>query len=212
MKGMRSKRVRWVMGGVAALAGVVLALPFLVDRQARGFCVDRVDAVRPTRVALVFGAGLLKNGTPSPILRDRVDAAVELYRTGKVARLLMSGDNRFPWYNEPKAMTEYAVKHGVPASAIVQDFGGRSTYDTCYRVRHIFGVRQAVLVSQEFHIARATYIARSLGIDAVGLGVSDFDRYPNLRWSMSMREFYAKVSATLDLCVIHPQPEVGGRP
>src|SRR5664280_227676 len=112
----------------------------------------------PTRpVAIVFGAGLWRNGTATPVLQDRVQTAANLYFAGKVEKLLMSGDNRFVDYNEPAVMRQLAMSLGVPDGAIVLDYAGRRTYDTCYRAKAIFGVNEAILVTQAFHLPRAIY-------------------------------------------------------
>ncbi|HMV51973.1 MAG TPA: ElyC/SanA/YdcF family protein, partial [Blastocatellia bacterium] len=100
------------------------------------------------RVAIVFGASVYGNGDLSPILEDRVDTAIELYRARKVDRILVSGDNRHASYNEPKAMQDYLITHAVAAKDVIVDYGGRSTYETCLRAKDIFGLERAVLVSQ----------------------------------------------------------------
>ena len=110
-------------------------------------------------VVIVFGAGLRRDGTPTTVLRDRVETAAELYRQGKVEKLLMSGDNRFVDYNEPEAMRQYALQLGIPDEDIVLDYAGRRTYDTCYRAGAIFGVKKVILVTQLFHLPRAIYLA-----------------------------------------------------
>src|SRR6185503_16521979 len=98
------------------------------------------------------------NGDLSPVLEDRVDTAIELYRARKVDRILVSGDNRHPSYNEPKAMQEYLITHAVAAKDVVVDYAGRSTYETCLRAKEIFGLQRAVLVSQSYHLPRSLYI------------------------------------------------------
>ena len=98
--------------------------------------------------AVVFGAGLTRTGEPTAILKDRVETAAKLYFEGKVQKLLMSGDNRTLDHNEPEAMRQYAIRLGVPSSAIVLDYAGRRTYDTCYRAKAIFGLDSALLVTQ----------------------------------------------------------------
>ena len=128
-----------------------------------------VEEVPQSRVAVVFGAGLQRDGTPTTVLRDRVTTAVELYHFGKVQKLLMSGDNRFLDYNEPASMREYAINLGVPTEDIVLDYAGRRTYDTCYRALHIFNVKDVILVTQDFHLPRALYICNVLGLNAWGL-------------------------------------------
>jgi len=121
------------------------------------------------RTAIVFGASVLGNRTLSPILADRVERAIDLYRARKVDRILVSGDNRHPTYNEPGAMYDYLVARMVPPDHIIVDSSGRSTYETCLRARDVFGLRQAVLVSQGFHLPRALFIANELGVSAVGV-------------------------------------------
>ena len=106
----------------------------------------------------------MRDGSPTPVLRDRVATAAQLYFAGKVEKLLMSGDNSSIYYNEPGAMMQHALELGVPDEAIVLDYAGRRTYDTCYRARDIFGVREAILVTQSFHLPRALYICNHWGL------------------------------------------------
>ncbi|MCW8221344.1 SanA/YdcF family protein, partial [Streptomyces griseolus] len=115
----------------------------------------RTTADAPAQqVAVVFGAGLWQ-GKPSPYLAHRLDAAAELYRTGKVKVVLVTGDNSRVEYDEPDAMRTYLTEHGVPDGRIVSDYAGFDTWDSCVRAKKIFGVDRAVLVSQGFHIRRA---------------------------------------------------------
>ena len=160
-------------------------------------------------VAIVFGAGLWQDGRATPVLQDRVMAAANLYFAGKVEKILMSGDNRFADYNEPAVMREVALSLGVPEQAIVLDFAGRRTYDTCYRAGAIFGVRGAVLVTQRFHLVRALYTCRAMGMDAVGV-VADRRPYGGETY-YQLREAAAIVAAWLDLNLIRPEPVLGDR-
>lgn len=168
-----------------------------------------VQAAPPAGVALVLGAGLWADGTPTPALYDRVATAVDLYKAGKVQKLLMSGDNRFVWYNEPAAMRRLAMELGVPGEDIVLDYAGRRTYDSCYRARHIFEVQNAAVVTQRFHLDRALYLCDALGIRSVGV-VADRRTYtpPYAQWWW-LRETPAIVSAWLDVHILHPLPVLG---
>lgn len=160
-------------------------------------------------VAIVFGAGLTRDGQPSPVLRDRVATAVQLYFDGKVQKILMSGDNRFVDYNEPGAMKRYALSLGVPEEDIVLDYAGRRTYDTCYRARHIFGVRQAILVTQRFHLPRAIFTCNSLGVESVGV-IADqrtYSQYAHRFWRI--REIPATAMAFVDVFITRPLPVLG---
>jgi SanA protein len=160
------------------------------------------------RVAIVFGAGLLRDGSPTAVLRDRVQRAANLYFAGKVEKLLMSGDNRFVEYNEPEAMRGYALGLGVPDADIVLDYAGRRTYDTCYRAKAIFGLDSAILVTQDFHLPRAIFLCNMLGLE--GLGV-DADLRPYLKRSLffwNLRELPATLGAFVDV-IARPLPVLG---
>jgi SanA protein len=164
----------------------------------------------PTRrVAIVFGAGLWRDGTATPVLYDRVKTAADLYFAGKVEALLMSGDNRFVEYNEPAVMRQVALSLGVPETAIVLDYAGRRTYDTCYRASHIFMVEEAILVTQAFHLPRAIYLCSHLGVDAVGVEADQhiYRRSTMLYWNL--RELLATVNALWEVHVSHPVPVLG---
>jgi vancomycin permeability regulator SanA len=161
-------------------------------------------------VAIVFGAGLQADGTPSPMLADRVDAAIELYKAGKVGRLLMSGDNSEVGYSEVAAMQGRAISEGVPPSLVNLDYAGLRTYDSCYRAAAIFGIHRATLVTQRYHLPRALFLARSFGIDAVGLVAGQVE-YNNQLY-FDLRELAAQSVAWYEVNVTHPVPRhIGNR-
>jgi vancomycin permeability regulator SanA len=161
------------------------------------------------RIAIVFGAGLERNGGPTPILYDRVATAVDLYKAGKVSQLLLTGDNRFTNYNEPEVMRQTALQLGVPDDALVLDYAGRRTYDSCYRARDIFGVTRAILVTQAFHLDRALYLCNSLGVDTIGVLADRRDYTTSSQTWWSIREAAATAEAWFDLNVTHPLPVLG---
>jgi SanA protein len=167
--------------------------------------------VPTTRVAIVFGAGLWRNGTATPVLIDRVTTAANLYLAGKVEKLLMSGDNRFEDYNEPAVMRKLALSLGVPDEAIVLDYAGRRSYDTCYRAKAIFGVTDAILVTQAFHLPRVIYLCNQLGVNSVGVK-ADLRVYqtPSLLY-WNARELLATVAALWDVNIGHPIPVMGDK-
>ncbi|WP_251020089.1 vancomycin high temperature exclusion protein [Streptomyces sp. ISL-98] len=168
----------------------------------------RTTADAPAQdVAVVFGAGLWRGG-PSPYLAHRLDAAAELYRTGKVKVVLVTGDNSREEYDEPDAMRTYLTKQGVPDERIVSDFAGFDTWDSCVRAKKIFGVERAVLVSQGFHIRRAIALCRAAGIKSYGVGV---DAVRDATWYYGgVREILAAGKAALD-ATIKPDPVFLGR-
>ncbi|MFJ9340628.1 vancomycin high temperature exclusion protein [Streptomyces sp. NPDC101733] len=212
----RSKAARWGWPGsvrarrraVQAVMGLcVLAL--LPSAWTHAAAADRVGTTAgapEAGVAVVFGAGLW-NGRPTPYLADRLDAAVELYRTGKVKVVLVTGDNSRDAYDEPGAMRTYLKGHGIPEDRIVSDYAGFDTWDSCVRVREIFGVHRAVLVSQGFHIRRAVALCQAAGVDSYGVGVQDVH---DATWYYGgVREVFAAGKAALD-ATFEPDPRFLG--
>jgi SanA protein len=191
------------------LGVVVLLLPRLITflyTRPRTFSVPAVPAAR---VALVFGAGLNRDGRPTTVLRDRVATAADLYFSGKVEKLLMSGDNQFLYYNEPGAMKAYALELGVPEEDIVLDYAGRRTYDSCYRAREIFGVHEAILVTQSFHLPRAVYTCSRLGLSSSGVA-ADQHKYWQGSWMFwNLREIPATLVALWEVHFSQPLPVLG---
>jgi len=179
-----------------------------IERKTHDRIYTRLEDVPPRPVAIVLGAGLWPDGSPTPILADRVATAADLYHAGVVQKLLCSGDNRFVNYNEPQRMLEYAGRLGVPEDGIVLDYAGRRTYDSCYRARAIFGVEQAVVVTQRFHAARALYLCDALGVEAVVV-LADRQDYTIRRVMWEMREYLALALAWWDVNVRHPVPVLG---
>ena len=193
-------------GGI--LAGLsVLALQAWTARGYEHMIFAHVEAVPTRPAAIVFGAGYWPSGQLSNILTDRMDTAIDLYMAGKVHKLLLTGDNRFVDYNEPQRMAEYAVMRGIPREDLVLDHAGRRTYDSCYRARAIFGLEEAVLVSQAYHLPRALFTCNRLGLDVVGVS-ADRRQYVYQRW-YRLRELLALVRAWLDVTVLKPLPVLG---
>lgn len=203
------RHARSVVGLVAMAMLLLVVLPGAwVHFRYEGMIYDRPEDVPPRPVVIVFGAGIMPDGGPSWMLADRVDAAVELYRRGKVERILMSGDNSSPDHDEVSAMKRYAVERGVPADRIVLDSSGLRTYDSSYRAKSVFGIDGAVLVTQGYHLPRAVYLARSFGIDAVGLKAG-IERYPGQEY-YDLREGAATVAAWYEANVLDLIPGFSG--
>lgn len=195
------------------LAGALAAIGLLLPRwimamyaKPRTFPAGDVPA---KRIAIVFGAGLLRDGSAGPVLSDRMETAVNLYRAGKVEKILVSGDNRFIEYNEPEAGRQYALERGVPDEDITLDYAGRRTYDTCYRARYIFGVDEAVLITQGFHMGRALTLCNWFGIESVGVVADNryFLKRARLWWNI--RETFAVFQSAWDVLVTKPLPVMG---
>ncbi len=194
----------------AGMLGVLgLLLPRLITMLHAWNKIFLTDEVPPERVAIIFGAGLRRDGSPTPILRDRVDTGASLYFNGKVEKLLMSGDNQAVEYNEPEAMRRYAISLGVPDNAIVMDYAGRRTYDTCYRAKAIFGVENALLVTQKFHLPRALFLCNALGVTAYGVEANNLYYRSSSLLIWNIREQFATFAAFLDIFFEKPIPILG---
>ncbi|MGW0433428.1 SanA/YdcF family protein [Micromonospora sp. NPDC003197] len=184
--------------GLLVVSGAVVASTLWIRSEAEGR-VYSAESVPPAPVALVLGAQVYDDGTPSSFLEARLALAKRLYDEGKVRALLVSGDHGSWEYDEPGAMRRWLVEHGVPESKVVMDHAGFDTYDSCVRAQQIFGVQELIVVTQSFHVRRAVTVCRQLGLAAVGVGddsVSRFDRA--WRWG-SLREYGAAVKAAFDV-------------
>jgi len=212
-----NKRKRWgrwgvmvLIGGVLCCVGLVVFALGLRHYTATHYNDDQYapeDVPEGYRVAIIFGARVLSNGRLSTMLYDRVKTGVELYHSGKVDVLLMSGDGQSPNYNEPAAMKAYAVARGVPPEAIVLDTAGLRTYDSCVRAHEVYGIERAVLVTQAFHLDRALFLCDAIGIEAVG-AIADYQRPQgyserSMRWQ-NWREVGATVVAFIDVLTDRP--------
>ncbi|MEU7355444.1 MULTISPECIES: SanA/YdcF family protein [Streptomyces] len=213
---MRMRRPRWprTRTGQRRLVQAVMAGCVLALLPSAWLYVSTADRLRTTadvprtEVAVVFGAGLWKQGEPSPYLAHRLDAAATLYRAGRIEVVLVTGDNSREDYDEPDAMRAYLTRHGVPDARIVSDYAGFDTWDSCVRAKKIFGVDRAVLISQGFHIRRAVALCEAAGVDSYGVGVAD--KHDVTWYYGGTREVFAAGKAALD-AVFQPDPTFLGR-
>ncbi len=152
---------------------------------------------------LILGAGVWENGRPSQMLADRLQQGIELYQTGATDRLLMSGDHGRLEYDEVNVMKAFAIERGVPSEHIFMDHAGFSTYESMYRARDIFEAEKIIIVTQRYHMYRALYVARSLGLDAYGVA-SDPRQYVGQNYR-ELREFAARIKDFFYV-IIKPEP------
>jgi SanA protein len=203
------KRVRTIILYGIILLFVIFFLPAAITYISSAGKRFPLGLSPQGKTAIVFGAGLYRDGTPSAVLRDRVQTAVELYKAGKVEKILMSGDNSTLSYNEPGAMQKYAIQLGVPEEAIVLDYAGRRTYDTCYRAKSIFGVNEALLVTQDYHLPRALFICNALGLKTIGISADRRNYRLDTYIYWRLREIPATFTSFLDLYIWKPKPILG---
>jgi vancomycin permeability regulator SanA len=195
MLGRRSSRLFWV-ALLIALAALIGPRVTLVRRYTR--CILTLGDAPSRSTAIVFGAGLRRDGTPTQVLADRVATAAALYHQGKVQWLFLSGSTRGEGYDEPEAMRALAIALGVDPQAILMDKQGTRTLETCLRARKAFGIQSALLVTQRFHLPRAMVLCKALGIRADGVQ-ADLSRYSTRsRWLWELRELPASLVAVID--------------
>ena len=186
--------------GVGAVFGVngyvkhVGGAAILTAEQAAE--LDGIDCI------IVLGCQVKANGVPSDMLRDRLTRGIELYTLGAAPKLLMSGDHGRVEYDEVGTMKQYAVDAGIPSADIFKDHAGFSTYETVYRAKEVFDARRVIIVTQEYHLYRALYIAEKLGLEAYGVA-SDYHTYVG----QSMREGREILARCKDFAISVWKPE-----
>ena len=208
---MRGAWKKWARGLLLCLlclaiagAGVVLAINAYMQRQTAARMLSAEDAAGlDADCILVLGCGVRQDGSPSLMLRDRLDMGIALYEAGASDRLLMSGDHGRKDYDEVNTMKTYAMERGVPSEAIFMDHAGFSTYDSMYRARDIFCAERILVVSQGYHLPRAIYLAERLGLDAYGVAAADV-RYRGASYR-DARELLARAKDFF-VAMLQPQP------
>ena len=206
---------KWLKRGILALVCIVITgvlavfglSSFVKNSTAENMITEAEAAELDADCILVLGCGVRENGTPSLMLRDRLEKGIELYEAGIAPKLLMSGDHGRKDYDEVNLMKRYAMERGIPSADIFMDHAGFSTYDSMYRARDIFCAEKIIVVSQEYHLYRALYLAEKLGLEACGVPAEDV----NYR-GQAYREFREMLARTKDYCiaVIRPQPKFLG--
>lgn len=202
--GMLKKAFRFIFKWTLIIGGLVaigVLLPRTITTVSALQKMHSSEESPSAPVAIVYGAGLRRDGGPALVLRRRIEAAVTLYEEGKVDTLLMSG-----MAPEPIVMKNYAIQLGVPEEDILMDKGGLRTYDTCYRAKEVFGLEDVILVTQEFHLPRALYLCNAMGLDAQGVYAYEGNYWRGAMVFWQIRETLATLMAFSDLYITHPIP------
>jgi SanA protein len=190
--------MRRALAFLVGFALAVLAIPNLIVWAAgRSPVTTDTREVPHAQAALVLGAQVMPNGAPSSMLSDRITAAAELYESGRVDKLLLSGDHSRWQYDEVGTMREILLKRGIPAEDIFTDHAGFDTWDSAQRARRVFEVDSVVVVTQRFHMARALFGARRAGLQATGY-IADRRDYGRVMPRLRVREIAARVKAVGD--------------
>jgi SanA protein len=178
---------------------------YAASLAASGRIFDDVSQVPARQVGVVFGCDEKTNGRDNLYFKYRINAAVELWQAGKVKTLIVSGDNRSRFYNEPQKMKNALVSRGIPAGRIVCDFAGLRTLDSVVRAKEVFGVNDAIFITQKFHNERAIYLGLANGMDPVGYNAKPVGGAASTR--MKLREVAARVKMGLDVHLLKTEPE-----
>lgn len=189
-------------------AATVWACHLWVEQTAQAVCYDDVQQVPAADVALVLGCSPKLGRRPNLFYQHRMDAAVALYRAGRVKGFIVSGDNSTHQYDEPTAMRQSLVDAGIPAEVIYCDYAGFRTLDSVVRAHEIFGQKKFIIVSQRFHNERAVFLARRWGLETVGFNARDVSRQAAL--GTYLREYLARVNAVLDVTLLQTGPKFYG--
>jgi len=197
---MKRKRkfIIYILISIAIVFALTTWANITVYQTAKRFISDDMANVKPNNVGLLLGTSRnLKNGAKNDFFFNRIDAAVELFKGGKIRNIIISGDNSKADYNEPTDMKAELVKNGIPDSLIYLDYAGFRTLDAVVRARDIFGQNSFIVISQKFHNERAVYLARKFGIDAFGYNAKEVQAYKGFK--TKLREFFARDKMFLDL-------------
>ena len=179
--------------GLVLIIFLILGIEAIFKRHTEEFIYRNTYALPETETVIILGASVHADGKLSPILQDRVDTAIKLYKKGKVSNFLVTGDHRSDDYNEVAAMVTYLENNGVDKNLITSDHAGLDTYDSMYRAGKLFGIKNAVVVTQEFHLPRALFIASKLGYNYTGFPADQ--RAYKTEYRLKQREKLANLKA-----------------
>ncbi|MDT0644175.1 ElyC/SanA/YdcF family protein [Zunongwangia sp. F363] len=155
---------------------IVLGFEAYLKKDTANLIYDEIENVPEARTVIVLGASVHSDGKLSPVLQDRIETAIELYQAGKVEQILVSGDHKTADYDEVGAMKNYLLQRGIPENNVLEDHAGFDTYDSMYRSNEVIGIKDAIVVTQRFHLPRTMFIAKNLGLDYTGF-VADKKEY-----------------------------------
>ncbi len=194
---------------VLAITLLIWLIHTVVTVQYQSAIYTNIHSISGKKVALVLGAGLHADGSPSDILADRLSAAALLYQQKKIRRIIVSGDNRFHNYSEPDTMKKVLIDKGVAAEDIYPDYAGRRTYDSCWRVKSIFSQTDIILVTQSFHMTRSLFLCNNLGVKSIGF-IADKPRYRWDQWLVwTVRDYFSLLLSIVDVILKRPST-IGG--
>ncbi len=194
-----------LLGTIGLLTLVGIDLYVRMSTEADIIEID--DLIDDYDYILVLGAGIYPDGTPSPMLKERLDRAIEIYEENPKSKIIVSGDHIDITHDEVNAMKNYMANEGIPSNDIFMDHAGISTYDSLYRAKHIFDAKKVVVVTQKYHLHRALYIGKQMDLEV--LGVDAQDKVYSGQFYRDIREFLARVK-DFAKCTVKPTSKFGG--
>ena len=199
------KRIRNILITLAILPFLVLFVcNAIIESAATDKTFSQINGIPKNKVGIILGTArhLIEGGT-NPFYTNRIQAAIDLYNSGKIEFVLVSGDNETVYYNEPEAMKKDLIAGGIPEDRIFLDFAGFRTLDSMVRAKEVFGLSEVTVISQEFHNERAIYLARRHGLKAIGYNATDIKGNHGLK--VHLREYFARVKVFVDI-LLQTQP------
>jgi SanA protein len=200
--------IRIIFSTIIILVVLFISIQALISQRSRAYIYSNINLLPEAQVALILGASVTSKGELSDILNDRAQAAIELYKMGKVKKILVSGDYSSEYYNEVGSVKKYLAGKNIPDDDIYLDPSGFDTYDSVYRAKEVFEAKSVIVVSQDYHLPRAVYIGRSLGLPTYGYPTQSGRIFEKIKF-FEIRERFANIKAVSEV-LLNTKPIVSG--
>ena len=197
------------IAAVIALIVLIYLIDRFVGKQTQSHIYDNIDSLPHRKTGVLLGTSkYVTNGKLNLFYSNRINAAIALFEAGKIEYIIVSGDNRYLSYNEPKLMMQDLISAGVPAERIIPDYAGFRTFDSVIRSKKVFTQDSVIIISQAFHLERAIYIAQQNDLCPIGFAAD----FPDHSWAYKvlLREYFARIALMLDLYVLNTKPKFLG--
>lgn len=202
------RMIKYVYVPLLLIGSVIYICNSMIERAGLKKCYTEVDSIPVMDVGLVLGANKSAVGGKNLYFQYRIEAAVKLFKAGKIKHIIVSGDNHIKEYNEAEDMQFALIEMGVPDSCITLDYAGFRTLDSVVRCEKIFGQKKFTIISQEFHNERALFIADAKDLECIAFNAKDVPNKYSLK--TRLREYFARVKCVLDIYLLHTQPKFLG--
>jgi SanA protein len=207
---MVNKLLKLIFIAGLALLLVTLFSYKIIDWTTNQQIKSTIEELSPKKVGLILGTSkYVASGGRNLFFKYRIDAAVQLYKAGKISHILVSGDNGHKSYNEPEEMRKELIKNGIPNNKITLDYAGFRTFDSVIRCKEVFCQTDIIIITQRFHLHRSLFLANRFDINAIGFTAKDVPKAYAIK--TTIREYFARVKALLDIYIINTSPKFLGQ-